>query len=598
MSRLEVKDGGYYLDGKPFQIISGTIHYFRVIPEYWEDRLAKLAACGMNCVETYTCWNLHERSQGSFNFKGRLDLARYLETAREQGLFVILRPGPYICSEWDKGGLPSWLENIPGMRLRCNNGPFLTAVEKYFAELFNVVRPFLAENGGPVIAVQIENEYGSYGDDHAYMAAVRDIIRRCGVNELLFTSDGPGFFMLNGGSLPDAVATVNFGSNPQDNFALLKKFRPEAPIMCTEYWNGWFDHWYEEHHTRASGDTAEVMSRMLEMGASVNMYMFHGGTNFGFLSGANYDNGLQPTVTSYDYNCPVSECGDLTDKYHAVRKAVYAACGRTPEPLKVADLPKKAFGEVRFTEHASLFDNIDVIRFGEAVEDSCVRSFEELGADFGYVLYSTRLSGPFENLELSIDGLNDRAHIFTLRDGVRTMLGIKENTGRRDDRVTFGLDFGEEAQLDILVENMGRVNYGGHISDRKGITQGIRFANCYHFGWSMSRLPMEDLNGIGWKTGGDPDEGDYVPSFFRGTFEVNGRADTFLQTDGFHKGCAFINGFNLGRYWNDAGPQKTLYIPAPLLKEGRNELIIFETDGTSHEPGKAAVWLTDGEILG
>lgn len=626
MSRLTVKDNGYYLDGRPFRIISGAIHYFRVVPEYWEDRLLKLCACGMNTLETYTCWNLHERRPGEFDFKGRLDLARFLRTAQELGLFVILRPGPYICSEWDKGGLPAWLETVPGMELRCYNRPFLDAVERYFRRLFDEIRPYLAVNGGPVIAVQIENEYGSYGDDHQYMAAVRDILRSCGVEELTFTSDGPGYFMLNGGSLPDSVATVNFGSNPRDNFALLSRFRPGAPIMCTEYWNGWFDHWYEEHHTRQSGETADVMREMLDMGASVNMYMFHGGTNFGFLSGANYDGGLQPMVTSYDYNCPVSECGDLTDKYWAVRDVVMAAreklgdeavrsCGdlqRDPRDIAVQDLPKRSYGRVELKECAELFDNVDALRGAPTVGSRTTESFEKLGADFGYMLYQTELQGPFETLELSIDGLADRASVYvteaptgagreqtTCRND-RRCLGIKENTGHRDDRIEFGLDFGESAELDILVENMGHVNYGGHIRDLKGITGGVRFANCYHYGWRMTWLPMDDLSRVAWRNIGDAKScrsgsGTYSPMLYRGVFTVDECADTFLELPGFHKGTAYINGFNLGRYWNDAGPQRTLYIPAPLLKTGENELIVFETDGA---PETQAVVLRDTEILG
>ena len=590
MSKLTYDANGFYLDGKPFQIISGTIHYFRVVPEYWEDRLRKLKECGMNAVETYTCWNLHERKEGVFDFSGGLDLARYLETAKQLGLFVILRPGPYICAEWDMGGLPSWLLSIPGMKLRCYHEGFLEKVRNYFKELFTQIRPYLSENGGPVIAVQVENEYGSFGNDHRYMEAVRDIILENDVKSLLFTSDGPGYFMLNGGELKDTLATVNFGSNPKDNFALLKRFRPDQPVMCMEYWNGWFDHWYEEHHTRASGDTADVMEEMLTMGGSVNMYMFHGGTNFALWNGANYENGLQPTVTSYDYNCPLSECGDMTEKYHAIRDMIIKYTGKEVE-LTSKNSVKQAYGEVALTESAGLWNNLSALSV--PVSSAYPQSFEELGLDFGFVLYKSTLKGPFETLELSIDGLCDRALIFWKKPGEEPrFLGIKENTGKRDDKVYVGLKFDETADLMILVENMGRVNYGGHIVDGKGILRGVRIANQYQFGWEMYPMNCEDLSGLTFEA----TENNAVtgPVFLKGSFDVEEKNDTFVRLDGFTKGIVYINGFMLGRYWNTAGPQKTLYLPAPLLKAGQNEIVILELE-TAEKP---EIMLTDREELG
>ena len=591
MSRLSYDSNGFYLDGQPFQIISGTIHYFRVVPEYWEDRLRKLKECGMNAVETYTCWNLHERKEGVFDFSGGLNLAQYLETAKRLGLFVILRPGPYICAEWDMGGLPSWLMAVPGMKLRCYHEGFLSKVRNYLKELFNQIRPYLSENGGPIIAVQVENEYGSYGNDHRYMEAVRDIILENDVKSLLFTSDGPGYFMLNGGELKDTLATVNFGSNPKANFELLKRFRPEQPMMCMEYWNGWFDHWYEEHHTRASGDTADVMEEMLRMSASVNMYMFHGGTNFGLLNGANYDNGLQPTVTSYDYNCPLSECGDLTEKYHAIREMIQKYTGKVTE-LTVKNSVKQAYGKVKLTKSACLWDNLKEVS-EEVVSTSYPQSFEEIGLDFGFILYVTKLKGPFETLDLSIDGLCDRALIFWRKAGEEPkLLGIKENTGKRDDTVHIGLKFEETAELMILVENMGRVNYGGHILDGKGILRGVRIANQYLFGWDMYPISCEKIDTIAFKEA--VEEHQQCPAFFKGTFEVEEANDTFVRLDGFVKGIVYINGFCLGRYWNTVGPQKTLYLPAPLLKKGTNEIVVFELEATD----ALEITLTDREELG
>lgn len=442
-----------------------------------------------------------------------------------------------------------------------------------------------------MVAIQVENEYGSFGDDHRYMEAIHQIYLDNGVDIMMFTSDGPEYFMLSGGNLPEVMATVNFGSNPKDSFAKLHRFRPDVPLQCTEYWNGWFDHWYEEHHTRESGDTAEVFREMLGMGASVNFYMFHGGTNFGFLNGANWEGGLQPTVTSYDYNCPVSECGDLTEKYYVIRKTIEEKYGELPA-LTVQNLPKKSYGKIAMTKQAVLFEQLPAL--AEPVETSYLQSMEELGSDFGFVLYESELSGPFEQLELSIDGLNDRALVY-LDD---ELLGIKENTGKRDDPISIGMDFEEKGNLKVLVENLGRVNYGGHIYDKKGILGGVRLANRYHFGWKMYPITCDDLTKLRFESLNDKSGSSKQPGpvFYQGEFLVSEeeKADTFVLLEGWKKGCVFINGFNLGRYWNEAGPQKTLYLPAPLLKIGKNELVVLELEGRS----QFTVELVDREMLG
>lgn len=578
---------GFYLDGVPFQIRAGAIHYFRVVPEYWKDRMCKLKQCGLNTVETYTCWNLHERKEGEFNFSGMLDLNQYLNLAEELGLYVILRPGPYICSEWEMGGLPSWLLAIPDMQIRCYHRGFLEKVRNYYRKLFEVVRPHFSTNGGCVIAVQVENEYGSYGDDKQYLQAVKQIYEENQVDVCMFTSDGPGFFMLSGGSMPDVLPTINFGSRPKENFELLRKFRPDVPLMCTEYWNGWFDHWYEEHHKRDSADTAQVYEEMLQLGASVSFYMFHGGTNFGFYNGANYDGGLQPTVTSYDYNCPVSECGDLTEKYFAIKEVIEKLTGVKQE-LTVGNLPKKNYGVIQLTEQADLLR--ETRRLQKPIHSPYLRSMEELGQDFGFVLYESQMQGPFEKLDLEIDGLHDRAQIY-LND---TLLGIKENTGKRNDRVQIGMKAGESGSLSILVENLGRVNYGGHIWEKKGILRGVRIANRYHYHWDMYCVTCENFADFIYEP--VTKETQKTPTVYRGKFtiEQDGRADTFVLLDGFTKGNVFINGFNLGRYWNTAGPQRTLYLPAALLREGENEILVLELENCERKE----IQLIDYEILG
>ena len=559
---LRAENGQFYLDGKPFRILSGAMHYFRIHPAYWEDRMLKLKQCGFNTVETYCCWNLHERKPGVFDFSGRLDLVKYIETAQKLGLYVILRPGPYICAEWDFGGLPSWLlrDNIP---LRCNDPRFLASLRPFLLKVFELVKPLLCTNGGNILAMQVENEYGSYGNDHDYMAAVNAIYTEGGIDCLRFTSDGALDWMLSGGTLPELPAAVNFGSHAPEQLRKLRSFRPDAPMFCAEFWCGWFDHWYEAHHTRPVEDITAATKELLDSGASLNFYLFHGGTNFGFLNGANHTGEqYQPTVTSYDYCAPLSECGDLTPAYHAIR----ALLGCT-EPLTVTDLPKAAYGKIRLTERASLLPQAD--RLSSPIRSAQTQTFEELGHDFGFLLYRTTLRGPCTDVTLELGRVHDRALVFL--DGRH--IGTVERSRRRDV-MPLSLAPGETARLEILVENMGRVNYGRKLLDRKGLLDGVRLSGQFHFGWEMLPLPMEELSGLQWSVSA------VCPCFLRGSLPIEGTPrDTFLRLPGFTRGFVLVNGFNIGRFYNPAGPQKTLYIPAPLLHEGENEIIVFESDG-------------------
>jgi len=570
MPKFTYDNENFLLDGEKFTIVSGTVHYFRVVEEYWEDRLKKLKACGFNAVETYTCWNLHERKEGKFDFTGRLNIARFIEIAKKLDLYVILRPGPYICSEWEMGGLPSWLLSYPNMRLRCNDQLYLEKVRNYFSALFDEVRPYLCTNGGNILMVQIENEYGSYGDDKDYLRAIAKIYRELGVDCELFTSDGACLSMLGGGTLDEYLATINFGSSPTGQFDYLKWFRPGQPSMCSEYWNGWFDHWYEPHHTRDGADTAKTFDEMLSYGASVNFYMLHGGTNFGFTNGANCGGKYEPTITSYDYDAPISECGDITEKYYMVKEVIEKHFGPAPD-IKVENQKKYAYGTVKLTESAPLFSNID--NLSAPIKNASPLSMEEIGQDFGYILYSTEITAPFDETQLYIENVHDRAHIFVNGE----YRGLIERSVKQDT-VTLSQKPGEVTKLDILVENMGRVNYGPYIHDRKGIIGRVSLGARFHFGWTMYPLTLDDLSKLSYTKTDTNAENQNVPAFFRGTFEISEKADTFLRIDNGNKGVAFINGFNLGRYYNSAGPQKTLYVPAPLLCEGENEIIIFETD--------------------
>lgn len=569
MNTFTYNDKEFLMNGKPYTIISGAMHYWRIVPEYWEDRLLKLKACGFNTVETYTAWNLHERTEGKFNFSGNLDIVKFISTAEKIGLNVIIRPGPYICSEFDFGGLPSWLLKYPNIRLRCSDASYLDKVRPYYRELLTRIRPHLCTNGGGVIMMQIENEYGSYGDDKDYMYAVADIYKEYGINCTLFTSDGAGYWMLSGGTLPEYLSVANFGSRPDEQFAVLKGFKPNQPLMCGEFWCGWFDHWGEEHHVRGAEDTTATMKEMLDMGASFNFYMFHGGTNFAFTNGANYYDEYLPTVTSYDYCSPLSESGDMTPTYFSIKKVITDFTGIVPD-IEVKDTPKAAYGKLRLTQAAPLFENLNNI--SSKHHNAAPLSMEEIGQDFGYILYSTKLKGPAEERELQIEHIHDRAHIFI--DG--KLAGIKERCGR-NDCIKIALEKGEEKKLDIFVENCGRVNYGPKLFDKKGIVGGVRLDLMYHFNWDMYSMTMDDLSSLEYT---DNVNFNGKPMFLKGTLDISEYpADTFLRLDGFHKGFVVINGFNLGRYWNDKGPQKTLFVPAPVLKKGNNEIIVFETDG-------------------
>ena len=558
---LTVENRQFYLDGKPYRILSGAMHYFRVCPEYWEDRMLKLKQCGFNTLETYCCWNLHERKEGEFDFSGRLDLVKYIETAQKLGLNVILRPGPYICAEWDFGGIPARLlkDNIP---LRCNDPRFLEKLRPYLMKVFELVKPLLCTNGGPIIAMQVENEYGSYGNDRDYMAAVNRIYDEGGIDCLRFTSDGSWDLMLGGGMLEGIPAAVNFGSRAADNFRGLRMFRPDDPLFCGEFWCGWFDHWHEGHHTRTVESITDDTRELLETGGSLNFYMFHGGTNFGFQNGANHTDGTYyPTTTSYDYCALLSECGDLTPAYHSIRKLLGAE-----GPLTVTDCPKAAYGHVRLTEQAALLPQAD--RLTTPIRSAQTQTMEELGQDFGFTLYRTTLRGPFSGVNLELGRVHDRAVVYL--DGKH--IGTVERSRRRDT-MPLKLAAGETAKLEILVENMGRVNYGAKLFDKKGLLDGVRLDMQYHFGWEMFCLPMDDLSGLQWSDTADG------PRFLRGSLHIDETPkDTFLRLDHFTRGFVLINGFNVGRYYTPAGPQKTLYIPAPLLRQGENEIIVFESD--------------------
>ena len=577
MGTFTYQGKSFLRNGKPHVILSGAMHYFRIPRAYWHDRLLKLKECGFNTVETYTPWNLHEPREGVFDFSGDLDLSLYIKTAAELGLDVIVRPGPYICAEWELGGLPAWLLTYEKMPLRCYDKTFFSKLERYYKELLRIVRPHLFSLGGNVIMLQIENEYGSYGNDKTYLRAIADLYREAGMDCLYFTSDGPRLSLLSGGTLDEYLAVANFGSKPEERLSVLEKYRPDQPLMCGEYWCGWFDHWFEAHHTKTAEDVVLDLEGFFRINASLNFYMFHGGTNFGFMNGANYDKTYAATVTSYDYCAPLNEAGDRTPTYYAIRDLIAKYKGELP-PLTATETKKAAYGSVTLTEHADLFENLD--RLATPVHSAAPLFMEDLGQSYGYILYRTTLRGPIDEGELTIDDLHDRAHIFL----DKTLAGIYTRWAPPEpqDRIPVRLQNGESAVLDVLVENMGRVNYGDQLRDRKGVGA-VRLGYLgrqHQFGWDIYSLPMEgELENLQFSPAKEPHY--QKPTFLRGKLTLTDTpCDTFLRLDGFHKGFVKINGFNLERYFNDAGPQRTLYVPAPILKQGENEILVFESDGT------------------
>lgn len=562
---VEIKED-IYVNGEKFQIISGSIHYFRVVPEYWRDRLEKLKAMGCNTVETYIAWNVHEEKEGEFHFEGGKDICAFIKLAQELGLYVILRPSPYICAEWEFGGFPAWLLTKHGIRLRCNNSVYLSCVERYYDVLMPLLAPLQITNGGPVILVQIENEYGSYGNDKEYLRALQSMMEDHGINVPFVTSDGPGFQYLQDGGLEDVWSTANFGSKGAERFAEVKKFAGDKPLMCMEFWVGWFDHWGNEKHSVVElEEPVKSLEEMLERG-HVNFYMFHGGTNFGFMNGSNYDNKVGADVTSYDYDAPLTEDGQITEKYKAFQESI-RKFRAIPEVEFTTKISRIGYGECKVIEKAGLFEMLPLL--DTPVTEAVPKSMEELGQNYGYVLYRTMLSRGKNIESCKIKGGADRAILFAQG---------KQLEIRNDDEMdqTTGFELTQdEAEFSILMENMGRVNYGPEIEfQKKGITSGVLINGTFQMGWDMYRLPMDNLSKLDFSK--DYQEG--LPAFYRFTFEVTEIGDTFLDVTGFGKGFVVVNGINIGRFW-EKGPQKRLFIPGPILTKGTNEIILFESDG-------------------
>lgn len=582
---FEVKDKKFLMDGKPINIYSGAMHYFRILPEYWEDRLTKLKLAGFNTVETYVCWNLHEPKPGEFCFEGMLDIERFVKTAERVGLYCIVRPGPYICAEWDFGGLPAWLLKDKNMQIRCNYPDYTACVERFYRELLSHLAPLQMTKGGNIIAMQVENEYGSYGNDKEYLAFIEKLMRDCGIDCELFTSDSNWKNMLSGGSLPHIYKVLNFGSKAKTAFNCLKDFPNDGPNMCGEFWCGWFDHWRDKHHTRNAADIAKEVKDFLDIDANFNFYMFHGGTNFGFTAGANFTPGCpyEPTVTSYDYCALLNEWGDYTPAYHEVRKLLCEKQG-----IEMGELPPspelQSIGKVKLTKGASLFENLDNI--GEKHRSAVPEGMEYYGQNFGMIYYETVLSGKYDISPVSIKDVHDfgyvyfdgkqKAFIDRTKYTVPNKFSLKNLILKKspEDNSVMMKALDGDRKIGVLVDTMGRVNYGARMLDRKGISD-IYIGNQRQMGFDVWTLPLDNLENLKYSDKYDKNE----PVFLKGTFKTDSKADCFVHLDGFEKGYVFVNGFNLGRFWA-VGPQKSLYLPGALLKE-ENEIIVLSLNGFS-----------------
>jgi beta-galactosidase len=605
---FRVEGGKFLLDGKPFQIIAGEMHYARIPREYWRARLHLAKAMGLNTISVYVFWNFHEPEPGVYDFTGQHDVAEFVREAWSEGLWVNLRPGPYSCAEWEWGGFPAWLLKDHDIVVRSSDPKFMEPARRWLLRLGKELAPLQVENGGPIIRVQVENEYGSFGSDHSYMEQIRQDIVDAGFDpSQLYTADGPE--QIPNGSLPDLPAGINFSpGNAPKAFAALHKLRPEGPFMATEWWDGWFDHWGGPHHTTDAKAQAAELEWILKQGYSISIYMVHGGTSFGWMNGANMDHTpYEPDVTSYDYDSAIDESGRPTPKYFLFRDAIAKATGTTPPPAPSigppSEPPAAAPGgsisltpppvpeidppvtvpAVKLNESISLWQTLP-----QPVRSEQIQSMEDLDQAYGYILYRTTAPWSLGG-DLVLDELHDYARIYGNFSGNEELIGTLDRRLQQNHLMTAFAGSGPGthpgsstraagAQLDILVENSGRVNFGPEIrGERKGITKQVTLNGKPLTGWEIYPLPMDDPAKLPFTsavcTG---------PCFYRGTLHVDQPGDTFLDTSNFIKGFVWVNGHALGRIWN-IGPQRTLYLPGPWLHAGANEVIVFDLDGA---PGR------------
>ena len=568
-----IKDGNFLYDGKAIQIHSGEMHYARIPSAYWHHRLQMMKAMGLNTVATYVFWNFHETAPGKWDWSSDShNIRAFLKAAQDEGMMVILRPGPYACGEWEFGGYPWWLQKVKGMEVRTDNKPFLDSCRVYINQIAAQVKDFQITKGGPIIMVQAENEFGSYVSQRKdvpleshkkYSAAIRQTLLDAGFDIPMFTSDGTWLF--SGGAIEGALPTAN----GEDNVANLKKAVNQhhggvGPYMVAEFYTGWLDHWNEPFQKVTATNLTKQTRKFLDAGVNFNYYMVHGGTNFGFTSGANYTNSknIQPDLTSYDYDAPISEAGWATEKYNTLRTLMKEYV-KYPVPEVPAQIPVISIPSIKLTNTVNLFD---LIESEEPVENDTLMTFEDMNQGYGYMLYRRHFNQPISGM-MKVPGIADYGIVYINGEKVGELNRL---TGQ--DSLEVNVPF--NATLDILVENLGRINYGARINDNlKGITKPITISNNEITGnWQMYGIPMDKMP-VMPKIRSPYVQG--LPTLYFGTFNLDKVGDTFLDMEKWGKGIVFVNGVNLGRYWK-VGPQQTLYLPGCYLKKGTNTIVVFE----------------------
>lgn len=609
MNKLTFDQNSFYLDGEPFRMIAGDIHYFRIHPNDWAKRLDLAVDFGFNTVQTYVPWNAHEPKKGEFNFEGMLDLGAFLKLCGEKGLKVLFRPSPYICSEWDFGGLPAWLLKDRELVIRSSDPKYLKAVKEYYDRLIPEFLPYLATNGGPIIAVAIENEYGSYGNDHEYLKAISDLLTEKGVDVPFYTTDGDRNYMLTfGRENNDNFFGVNYRAavGTSDHAAkVAHENGADKPYFVGEFWAGRAMQWGEPFSHRPPAQTSKGFKEALELGGNVCFYMFSGGTNFGFMGGADYSTSFStrpgekahymPQTTSYDVDALISEDGRPTEKYFLCRDVLDEYLGREKRPHIAPEHPTQGI-HVELTSTADFFDNIDAI--GTKQERTALpKTMEQYGQNYGLILYSTKLNA-FSEIHMRVQPykFRDRANIYVDGEWFATYMRDRGCRGGKlaymaTDGIAALAQQGEERKIDVLVENIGRLNYGRFIADeRKGLEGGILYGSVQLFGYDTYTIPLEDISRLNWDKNAHTD---HKPCFFKGNFDAKSGVDTYVCFEGFGHGYIWVNGFNLGRY-DSAGPQMTLYLPGHLLNDSNNEIIVLDIDPVGE---RAAIELLDHEIL-
>lgn len=557
-----LSDSAFVLDGKPFQMISGEMHYPRVPREAWRARMKMAKAMGLNTIGTYVFWNLHEPQKGKFDFSGNNDVAEFVKIAREEGLWVILRPSPYVCAEWEFGGYPYWLQNEKGLIVRSKETQYLKEYETYIKEIGKQLAPLQVNHGGNILMVQIENEYGSYGSDKEYLAINQRLFKEAGFDGLLYTCDPAKD--VEKGHFPGLLPAANGIDDPAKVKKLIRDNHDgKGPFYVAEWYPAWFDWWGTKHHTVPAENYTTKLDGVLAAGISINMYMFHGGTTRGFMNGANYNdkNPYEPQISSYDYDAPLDEAGNATPKFMLFRQIIqkHLPAGQTLPPVPAAK-PTIAIPNIKLTQYTSLLDILP-----QPVSNKTPLTFEDLNQAYGFVLYRTTLAGG-KTGTLKLNELRDYAIIMV--NGKQA--GILDRRHKQDSlQLTLP---GGQVTLDILVENLGRINFGPYLlKNQKGITQNVKFNGAELTNWKMYSLPFNQVSNIAYNNKKVSD----APSVQKGTFSLTTVADTYLDMSGWGKGVVWINGHNLGRYWY-VGPQQTLYLPAEWLKKGQNEVVVLE----------------------